>query len=115
MAKGAQAIMTMRRGIMGSRGKTPPSPAEGKSKGQPVSISFSETPTSQPLTKGVPEDMAKGAVKMLINVMKYMGDYPTKKELDPFELMQKVCTGHQLSGVWICVNFLWAADLPNCS
>jgi len=91
MAKGAQAIMTMRRGIMGSRGKTPPSPAEGKSKGQPVSISFSETPTSQPLTKGVPEDMAKGAVKMLINVMKYMGDYPTKKELDPFELMQKIC------------------------
>jgi hypothetical protein len=47
-------------------------------------------PIREPLTKSLPEEFAKEATKIFTMIMKYMGDYPSKKGLDSFKLMQKV-------------------------
>ncbi len=53
-------------------------------------VSYVGFPIKQPLTTGVSEDLAKKAVDIFANVMRYMGDYPMKKGMDQFRVMQKL-------------------------
>jgi hypothetical protein len=69
-----------------SSGSAPASTSEGGA----VGVSHTDEPIREPLTKNLPEEFAKDATKMFIMVMKYMGDYPSKKGVDAYKLMHKV-------------------------
>lgn len=99
----SNSIGTLRRGMMGSRSKLTteppapgaPAPSVSASTSTPElsvpSVTFTDVPIREPLTKSLPEEFAKEATKIFTMIMKYMGDYPSKKGLDSFKLMQKIC------------------------
>ncbi len=53
-------------------------------------VSYVGFPIKQPLNTSVTDDLAKKAVDIFANIMRYMGDYPMKKGMDQFRVMQKL-------------------------